>query len=332
MRTVQSSLHDNSTSLKHLIDRGADEILSRWEEAVRAERPASAIEGAATLFLPDTVPLVLAEILGVIELDEGIVGSEMICRAARHGRERARQHLDVRDLMREYQFLRQHIFLYLHEHGAQLAGFDLGDMMNICRRVGLAVDEAMCETLSAFVEEKTGGLRHLSRTDSLTGLYNHRTFYERLDEELKRATRYQAPLSIVLIDLDDFKTVNDTKGHQFGDSLLIQCAGLLRHELRRTDIICRYGGDEFAIILPETGCEHARTMMCRLSHEFGKLGKAERAPATFGMSFGLSAHPEDDGTAIHLVKAADERLLLSKREKKSVTRSKGAFRADEHDS
>ena len=76
------------------------------------------------------------------------------------------------------------------------------------------------ETLSAFVEEKIGGLRHLSRTDSLTGLYNHRTFYERLDEELKRAARHKAPLSVVLIDLDDFKTVNDLGGHQFGDSLL----------------------------------------------------------------------------------------------------------------
>ena len=299
---------------------GADEIVRRWQEAVRAERAATTVEGAQAPLLLDSIPLVLAEILGVIELDDGRIGPEKICRAARHGRQRARQHLDVRELVREYQFLRQHIFLYLNEHAAQLAGLDLGDMMDICRRVGLAVDEAMCETLSAFVEEKTGGLRHLSRTDSLTGLYNHRTFYERLGEELKRATRYETPLSIVLIDLDDFKTVNDTCGHQFGDSLLIQCAELLRHELRQTDVICRYGGDEFAVLLPETTREDASAMMCRLSHEFGKLGTAEGAPAAFGMSFGLSAHPEDDGTVARLVKAADERLLLYKREKKRTAR------------
>jgi diguanylate cyclase (GGDEF)-like protein len=315
MWTSQHSTRQSPKGLKRLIDRGADEILRRWEAAVRAERAAQAVEGAEAPLLLDSVPLVLAEILGVIESDDGRVGPEKICRAARHGRERARQHLDVRDLMREYQFLRQHIFLYLHEHAAQLAGLDLGDMMDICRRVGLAIDEAMCETLSAFVEEKTGGLRHLSRTDSLTGLYNHRTFYERLGEELQRATRYGAPLSIVLIDLDDFKTVNDTGGHQFGDSLLIRCAELLRYELRQTDIICRYGGDEFAVILPETTREDARALMSRLSREFGELGTAEGAPAAFGMSFGLSARPEDDGTVMRLVKVADERLLLSKREK-----------------
>jgi diguanylate cyclase (GGDEF)-like protein len=315
MRTPPPLLHNNSTGLKRLIDRGADKILRRWEEALRAER---AVEGVETPLLLDSLPLVLAEILGVIEVDNDGIGPEKICRAAQHGRERARQHLDVRDLMREYQVLRQHIFLYLHEHAAQVAGLDRGGMMNIRRRVGLAVDEAVCETLGAFVEERTGGLRHLSRTDSLTGLYNHRTFYERFDEELKRATRYGTPLSIVLIDLDDFKTVNDTDGHQFGDSLLVHCAELMRHELRQTDIICRYGGDEFGVIMPETAGKAARSMMSRLSDAFIKLGEREGAPAAFGMSFGLSAHPEDEGMLTQLVKVADERLLLNKRVKKNV--------------
>lgn len=82
--------------------------------------------------------------------------------------------------------------------------------------------------MKAFVEEHVLKLQHLSRTDSLTGLFNHRTFYERLGEELKRASRYETPLSIVLVDLDNFKSVNDTKGHQFGDHLLIRCADWLR--------------------------------------------------------------------------------------------------------
>jgi diguanylate cyclase (GGDEF)-like protein len=314
----QSSLHGDSAGLKRLIQGGADEIIRRWQEGVRAGRAAMAVEGTEAPFLLNSITPVLAEILSAVESDDVRVRPEKKCHAARHGRECALRHLDVREVVLEYQSLRRHIFFYLQEHAAQLAGLDLGETADIFRRVGLALDEAMCDTLDAFVEEKTGGLRRLSRTDSLTGLYNHRTFYERLDEELKRATRYGTPLSVVLIDLDDFKAVNDTGGHQFGDALLVRCAELLRHELRQTDVICRYGGDEFASILPETKREDARVMMCRLSREFGKLGTAEGAPAAFGMSFGLSACPEDDSTVMRLVKVADERLLLNKQEKKSV--------------
>lgn len=96
-------------------------------------------------------------------------------------------------------------------------------------------------------------------------------------------------LSIVLVDLDNFKTVNDTEGHQFGDHLLIRCADWLCMELHQTDSVCRYSGDEFGIILPETTRADARLMMTRLAGEFKEFGPREGAPASFGMSFGVAS-------------------------------------------
>ncbi|MDQ3258628.1 MAG: diguanylate cyclase [Acidobacteriota bacterium] len=312
MRMLQRTSQDDLTDFKRSLRQGADEIARRWLEAVRADAAVPSTVGMEEPLLLDAVPLVLDEILRVTELDDSKIDHEKICSAARHGRERARQHFDVRELVSEYQHLREQILRYLHEHHQQFAKRDVGEMLTIYARVGLAIDEAMRETINAYVEEHMGQLRHLSSTDSLTGLYNHRTFYERLDEELKRATRYDSPLSIVLIDLDNFKSVNDTNGHQFGDYLLVKCAEWLRHELRQTDVICRYGGDEFGVILPETTREHARSMMCRLTDTFKKLGRQEGTPPSFGMSFGLAAHPEDNGTVRRLVQVADERLLLNK--------------------
>jgi diguanylate cyclase (GGDEF)-like protein len=318
MQALHRISQTDPTDLKELIEQGAGEIARRWLGAVRADLAVPSTEGVAEPLLLAAIPSVLDEILCVIELDESKIKHEKLCSAAQHGRERARAHFDVRELVREYQLLREQIFLYLDEHVPQFAERDVSDVLTIYRRVGLAIDEAMRETINGFVEEHTAQLRHLSRTDSLTGLYNHRIFYERLDEELKRATRYQKPLSIVLIDLDNFKAVNDTNGHQFGDYLLTKCAEWLRHELRQTDVLCRYGGDEFGVILPETTRAEAHSMMARLPDAFRKLGTQAGAPASFGMSFGLAAHPEDNGTTTtRLVQSADERLLLNKQRNSS---------------
>jgi diguanylate cyclase (GGDEF)-like protein len=312
MKTLQPEQQAGSPTLKGLIERATGEITRRWLLAVRVDRAIPSAEGWTEPLLLDAVPLVLGEILRGVELDGGKIEHERICSAARHGRERAQGRFDVRELVREYQLLRENIFLHLRGRTDQFARFNVGDIEAINVRVGAALDEAMRETIHAFVEEHVLQLRRLSRTDSLTGLNNHRVFYERLTDELNRARRYDSPLSVVLIDLDDFKAINDTNGHQFGDHILVTCAERMRADLRETDIICRYGGDEFGLILTETTGAEAEAMMSRLTDDFEKLARIEGVPATFGMSFGVSSHPEDNGTVQRMVKVADERLSLNK--------------------
>lgn len=303
------------TDFQILVDQGTNAIAQLWREAIKADTSELRTDGVAEPLLSDSVPVVLDEILSFIGSNESKIDPEKINQATLRVRERVSERFDVREIVRECQLLREYLFLYLHEHVADFARRETGGMMNIYRRAGLATDDAMRETINAFVENYTEQLRHLSRTDSLTGLYNHATFYARLDEELNRARRYKTALSIVLIDLDNFKSVNDTRGHQFGDYLLVKCADWLRAELRQTDVVCRYGGDEFAVILPETTSADGCIMMARLADGFKEFGVREGAPTSFGMCFGLAANPEDEGTMVHMVKLADQRLLLNKQER-----------------
>jgi diguanylate cyclase (GGDEF)-like protein len=107
-------------------------------------------------------------------------------------------------------------------------------------------------------------LRRLAVTDALTGLPNRRRFFEALNDEVRRARRYQTPLALLLIDFDDFKRLNDTYGHQAGDVALVALADVLRQAARASDVPSRQGGDEFALLLPHTGCIGAEVVARRL--------------------------------------------------------------------
>jgi len=118
-------------------------------------------------------------------------------------------------------------------------------------------------------------------TDGLTGLYNHRFFYDRLRSEMARSLRYFTPLSLLILDVDDFKTFNDTYGHVAGDEALREIGRLLRLGVRQhVDIACRYGGEEFAVILPNTPVPGARATGERLQAEFARAAASDgTAPA-----------------------------------------------------
>ena len=156
----------------------------------------------------------------------------------------------------------------------------------------------------------------LADRDPLTGFFNHRYLHERLSEEVVRAIRTRQPLSVLMLDLDDFKLVNDTFGHVYGDRVLVYVAETLRASLRASDVAARYGGDEFALILPETDAPGAARVAERILEAFrvSPFTAEGRQPFPVGASIGVATHPRDGRSATELIAAADTGLYDAKGE------------------
>lgn len=159
-------------------------------------------------------------------------------------------------------------------------------------------------------------LHEMSTHDGLTRQLNHRAIYDRLTEELDRAQRYKHPLSVILCDFDHFKEVNDSYGHLAGDAVLREGAGLLRRSLRGADLLGRYGGEEFLVVLPQVDLEAARLAAERLRQELAAHSVVLPAHGEVKItgSFGVAARGELSGklTGDHLVSLADRRLYEAK--------------------
>ena len=156
-------------------------------------------------------------------------------------------------------------------------------------------------------------LRAMIRRDSLTGLLNHTATTERVTIELSRMNRTKGPLSFAIIDLDNFKSVNDTYGHPTGDRVIKTLAHLLRQRLRMTDIIGRFGGEEFAIALPETAPLDACRVLDEIREGFAQLlHSGDGAEFTVTFSCGVASYPEF-GDLTTLTDAADKALYKAKR-------------------
>lgn len=159
-------------------------------------------------------------------------------------------------------------------------------------------------------------LREKSVRDYLTGLFNRRYLEETLDRELKRASRKKLSLGIIMLDVDNFKYFNDSYGHSAGDMVLQELGSLLLHQFRGEDIPCRYGGDEFIIVLPDASLD-VTYQRANLICEFAKLFNLQFMTEPFNivtLSMGVAVFPENGLTRIHLLKSVDNALYSAKRE------------------
>jgi diguanylate cyclase (GGDEF)-like protein len=154
----------------------------------------------------------------------------------------------------------------------------------------------------------------LSVTDDLTQLYNSRYLSQVLRRETKRASRSGRPLSLLFIDLDGFKSVNDTHGHLFGSRALVEAASVIRASARETDVVARFGGDEFAVVLPDTGSDGAIAVGDRIRERIAahRFLQADGLSIALTVSVGVATLPDVSNSAEELIHAADDAMYWVK--------------------
>lgn len=171
---------------------------------------------------------------------------------------------------------------------------------------------------SMFLEQAVGALENSqsfentltkAHTDSLTSLWNYGYFQYKLDEELTKAQTEKLPLSLMMVDIDDFKHFNDSQGHLQGDSALRHISGILKESCRKIDIVCRYGGEEFVLILPTNSKQEAQALGERIRKAIA--GK-EILNSRFTVSIGISSFPQDSLDKETLIRKADQALYQAK--------------------
>ncbi|MBU1087790.1 MAG: diguanylate cyclase [Candidatus Omnitrophica bacterium] len=186
---------------------------------------------------------------------------------------------------------------------------DMRFLAIICNYAAIALENALLY----------GEVRNLAITDGLTSLYNHRYFQTNINSELTRVLRYPRPLSLIMFDIDFFKTFNDTYGHPMGDLVLTEISKVIKKNVRKVDIACRYGGEEFAVILPETKIKEAilvaekiRTTVEKLRFNTGRGNKKEKVTVSGGVAQFKSGMTKAD-----FVRCADDSLYKAKSEGKN---------------
>lgn len=294
--------------------------LERLAEEIRLAAQALALEAVEEGLAGDEIPSLarlgrpgqlgdvpafideLAHQLGEPEPDRLRRGGTLAALVREHARFREALGFAPREVVTEFLLLRRVLWRFVARWTASLQA---GDVLVIERRLNDTIDRLVTECVVAYFDRATLELAEQARRDALTGLLNHQAFTLGLSLELERAQRYETGLSLVALDIDRFKGINDTHGHPEGDRVLREFSRVIEEERRGSDLAGRMGGDEFAVVLVHSKPAAAERFLERL-----RTRGAEYGGASF--SAGAAHAPTDGAAADELFRVADERLYEAK--------------------
>jgi diguanylate cyclase (GGDEF)-like protein len=252
--------------------------------------------------------------------------------ASSHGKVRHAQDFQIHEVIYEYVVLRQILWETIRGSTSPETSGRLGEVVPYIDRL---IDELVLTTVESFYSASVRDLEKRAVRDPLTQLYNKEYFTQRLGEELRRSLRTGDPLTVAMVDMDLLKEINDTYGHQAGDAVIVAVAHTIQETCRRSDVACRYGGDEFAVILPETTKTQARFFAERVLRSVRNVsvvmtaasdrvvstatpgvsstGKLPLLTPVPSISIGIATFPEDARNPETLLAKADAALYRAKR-------------------
>jgi diguanylate cyclase (GGDEF)-like protein len=238
------------------------------------------------------------------------VGGPLATIARDHARNRESLGFAPREVVTEFLLLRRVLWRYVAAHSADLPS---GDMIEVERRLNDTIDRLVVECVVAYFDRATAELADQARRDALTGLLNHQAFSDVLAAELERAERYGHGVTLVFVDLDGFKEINDALGHVEGDRVLHRVGDAAQAVLRGSDVAGRMGGDEFAVLLLEADKHAADRFLRRFRATLSELEARRELPEGFSFSAGAAHYPSEAADADTLVRLADSRQYEIKR-------------------
>lgn len=293
------------------------EIVTLWLKTLQKTLKIDADEVFPTDSLLNGVPTLLDGVAEVVNDKRAISnfepGREIYNKAKELGELRESQGFKVDQVINEYCLLKEIILNFCNKECPQVKD----ELYDLIERINLSLDKILIITIETYFNRYTKTLQILAVTDDLTRVKNHRFLLEQLRLELERSKRYNRPTSLLMIDIDFFKQYNDVYGHLQGDEILKIYASVLESSSRKSDIVARYGGDEFCVVLPDADTERARRLGRRLQAEIEKL---EIAPVVFKkkynitISLGLATFPDDAATFEELIDKADIALYEAKKQ------------------